>query len=330
MKYYSDILGAIGNTPLVKINRLNPNKKITLLAKLESFNPGLSIKDRMALYIIEDAEKKGLLKPGGTIIESTSGNTGLGLALVALVKGYKTIFTIPDKMSQEKIDILKSFGAKVVVTPTAVAPDDPRSYWSVAKRLNKETPNSFYVNQHYNPQNPEAHYLTTGPEIWQQTKGKIDYLVAGMGTGGTISGTGKYLKEKNPKVKIIGIDPEGSIFYDYFKSGKIIEAHPYKVEGIGEDVIVGALDFRVIDDILQVNDKQAFNMTRTLLKEEGIFAGGSSGAAMHGALKLVKKLKSLPAGRQGKKTVVVILPDSGFKYLSKIFNDKWMKENNFI
>lgn len=323
MRYFKNILEAIGNTPLVKINKLNPNKNITLLAKLESFNPGLSIKDRMALHIIEVAEKKGLLKPGGTIIESTSGNTGLGLALVALVKGYKTIFTIPDKMSSEKIDILKSFGAEVVITPMAVAPDDPRNYWEVAKRLKEKTPNSFYVNQHYNPQNPEAHYSTTGPEIWEQTNGKIDYLVAGMGTGGTISGTGKYLKEKNPKIKVIGIDPKGSIFYDYFKSGKIVEAHPYKIEGIGEDIIVGALDFKIIDDIIQVDDKQAFNMARKLLKEEGIFAGGSSGAAMYGAIKLAKKLR-------GKKVVVVILPDSGFKYLSKIFNDKWMKENKFI
>lgn len=322
-KYYNNILEAIGNTPLVKINKLNSSKNITLLAKLESFNPGLSIKDRIALHIIEVAEREGKLKPGGTIIESTSGNTGLGLALVALVKGYKTIFTIPDKMSQEKIDMLKVFGAKVVVTPTAVAPDDPRSYWEVAKRLNREIPNSYYVNQHWNLSNPEAHYLTTGPEIWKQTNGKIDYLVAGMGTGGTISGAGKYLKEKNPKIKVIGVDPLGSIFYDYFKTGKTVEAHTYKVEGIGEDVIVGTLDFKVIDDVIRVNDKQAFNMARRLLKKEGIFAGGSSGAAMYGAIKLAKKLK-------GHKTIVVILPDSGFKYLSKIFNDKWMRENKFL
>lgn len=322
-KFYNNILETIGNTPLVKINKLNPDKNITLLAKLESFNPGLSIKDRMALHIIEVAEKRGLLKPGGTIIESTSGNTGLGLALVALVKGYKTIFTIPDKMSSEKIDILKSFGAKVVITPTAVAPDDPRNYWEVAKRLNREIPGSFYVNQHYNLANPEAHYLTTGPEIWKQTNGKIDYLVAGMGTGGTISGTGKYLKEKNPKIKVVGIDPVGSIFYNHFKTGKIVKSHTYKVEGIGEDVIVGTLDFKIIDDIIRVNDREAFNMARKLLKFEGIFAGGSSGAAMYGAITLVKKLK-------GKKTVVVILPDSGFKYLSKIYNDSWMRENKFI
>jgi cystathionine beta-synthase len=322
-KYCNNILETIGNTPLVKINELNPNKNVVLLAKLENFNPGLSIKDRIALHIIEEAEKSGKLKPGGTIIESTSGNTGLGLALVALVKGYKTIFTIPDKMSQEKIDILKSFGAEVVITPTAVASDDPRNYWEVAKRLNREIPNSYYVNQHWNPYNPEAHYLTTGPEIWEQTGGKIDYLVAGMGTCGTISGTGKYLKEKNPNIKVIGVDPEGSIFYDYFKTGKITEAHTYKVEGIGEDIIVGTSDFKVIDDIIQVNDKQAFNMARRLLKKEGIFVGGSSGAAMYGALQLIKKIKS-------KKIVVVIFPDSGIKYLSKIFNDKWMKENKFI
>ncbi len=323
MKYHNNILEVIGNTPLVKVNKLNSNKDVTILVKLESSNPGESIKDRIALHIIEDAEKRGKLKPGGTIIESTSGNTGLGLALVATVKGYKTIFTIPDKMSQEKIDMLKVFGAKVVVTPTEVAPDDPRNYWEVAKKIHRETPNSIYVNQHYNPQNPEAHYLTTGPEIWKQTNGKIDYLVAGMGTGGTISGTAKYLKEKNPKIKVIGVDPRGSIFYDYFKTGKIVEAHTYKVEGIGEDVIVGTMDFTIIDDVIRVNDKQSFNMVRELLKKEGIFAGGSSGSAMYGALKLAKKLK-------GKKTIVVILPDSGFKYLSKIFNDQWMKDNKFL
>lgn len=323
MKIYNNILETIGNTPMVKINKLNPNKNVTLLAKLENFNPGGSLKDRIALHIIEDAEKRGLLKPGDTIIESTSGNTGLGLALVALVKGYKTIFTIPDKMSQEKIDLLKAFGAKVVITPTNVTPDSPESYWEVAKELNRKIPNSFYVNQHYNLKNPQAHYLTTGPEIWKQTKGKIDYLIAGMGTGGTISGTAKYLKKKNSKIKIIGVDPKGSIFYQYFKTGKTVKAHPYQVEGIGEDVLVGTLDFKVIDDVIQVNDKQAFNMARKLLKKEGIFVGGSSGAVMYGAIKLAKKIK-------GRKTIVVILPDSGLNYLSKIFDDQWMRKNKFL
>ncbi len=323
MKQYKNILESIGNTPLVKINKLNPNKDVTLLAKLESFNPGGSVKDRMALHIIEDAEKKGLLKPGGTIVENTSGNTGVGLALIAATKGYKTIFTIPDKMSQEKIDLLKAFGSKVIVTPTNVAPDSPESYYEVAKKISRETPNSFYVNQYNNPKNPEAHYLTTGPEIWKQTSGKVDYLIAGIGTGGTISGIAKYLKEKNPEIKIIGIDPVGSVFYDYFKIGKLIEPQQYKVEGIGEDMLVDALDFELIDDIIQVNDKQSFNMTRELLSKEGIFVGGSSGSAMYGALELAKKIKN-------KKTIVVIFPDSGFKYLSKIFNDQWMRKNKFI
>ena len=342
MNYYQNILEAVGQTPLVKINKLNPTKHL-ILAKLESFNPGGSVKDRMALHIINEAEKTGLLKPGGTIIEATSGNTGVGLALIAAVKGYQCIFTIPDKMSQEKIDLLKAFGARVIVTPTNISPDSPKSYYQVAKKLARQIPNSFYVNQYHNLKNPEAHYLTTGPEIWQQTNGKIDYLVAGMGTGGTISGAAKYLKKKNQKIKIVGIDPVGSVFYHYFKTGKLIKPRTYKVEGIGEDMLVGALDFKLIDEIIQVNDRQSFLMSRKLLKEEGIFAGGSSGAAMYGALKLAKKLHPNSAlqmrpsehlhpnsATSAKKIIVVIFPDSGVRYLSKIFNNQWMKKNKFL
>ena len=313
MNYYNNILETIGNTPMVEINKLNPSKDIALLAKLEMLNPGGSIKDRMAVYIIEDAEKKGLIKPGGTIVEATSGNTGIGLALVALVKGYKAIIVTPDKTSQEKVDLLKIFKAKVVITSSGALPGSSDSCLETAKRIARETPNSFYVDQYNNPKNPEAHYLTTGPEIWKQTDGRIDYLVAGMGTGGTISGIAKYLKEKNPKVKIIGVDPKGSIFYDYFKTRKLIKPQQYKIEGIGGDMLIQALNFKLVDDVIQVDDNQAFDMVKKILKEEGIFVGGSSGAAMFVALELIKKLK-------GRKTVVVIFPDGGYRYLSKIFS----------
>lgn len=321
--YFENILQTIGRTPLVKLNRVTQGIKPTILAKLEFFNPGGSVKDRMALYIIKDAEKNGLLKPGGTIVECTSGNTGVGVAIYAAVKGYKIIFTIPDKMSEEKINLMKAFGAEVIVCPTEVPPDSPESYYQVAKRITQETPNSFYVNQYHNPKNIEAHYVTTGPEIWEQTEGKIDYLVAGAGTGGTISGAGRYLKEKNSEIKVIGVDPIGSIYYDYFKNKKLIEPHIYLVEGIGEDMLCEALDFEVIDDFIQVNDKDSFLMTRRLVKEEGIFAGGSSGAAVWASLKLARNLFE-------DKTIVVILPDTGSRYLSKIFNDDWMREKGFI
>ncbi|CUS82242.1 cystathionine beta-synthase [Candidatus Kryptonium thompsonii] len=323
MNYHQNILELIGNTPLVKLTRVTAGIKATILAKLEFMNPGGSVKDRIAVYMVEEAIKNGLLKPGGTIIESTSGNTGIGLAMYAAVKGFKAIFTIPDKMSQEKINLLKAFGAEVIVCPTNVPPDSPESYYEVAKRLAKETPNSYFVNQYHNEDNVEAHYMTTGPEIWTQTSGRIDYLVAGAGTGGTISGVGKFLKEKNPNVKVIAVDPIGSVYHDWFKYKKLIEPKIYMVEGIGEDMLCETMHFEVIDDIIQVSDAEAFYMARKLAREEGILAGGSSGAAVHAAIKVAQ---SLPED----KVVVVILPDTGRNYISKIFNDEWMKEKGFI
>ena len=322
MGEYKNILQTIGNTPLVKLNNVAKGITANIYAKLEFLNPGGSVKDRMALYIIRNAEKRGLLKPGGTIVESTSGNTGFGVAMVAAVIGYKTIFTIPDKMSEEKISTLKAFGAEVIVTKTDVPPDSPESYYEIAKKIAREK-KAFYVDQYNNPKNIEAHYKTTGPEIWRDTKGKIDYLVGGIGTGGTLSGAGRFLKEKNKRIKIIAVDPEGSVFYDYFKTGKLIKPHVYKVEGIGEDMLVKALDFDVIDDIIQVNDKESFIMARRLAREEGMFVGGSSGAAVVAAYKVAKNLDR-------DKTIVVILPDTGSRYLSKIFNDDWMRKNNFL
>jgi len=323
MNYHQNILELIGNTPLVKLTKVTAGIKATILAKLEFMNPGGSVKDRIAVYMIEKAIKNGLLKPGGTIIESTSGNTGIGLAMYAAVKGFKAIFTIPDKMSQEKINLLKAFGAEVIVCPTNVPPDSPESYYEVAKKLAKETPNSYFVNQYHNEDNVEAHYMTTGPEIWTQTGGRIDYLVAGAGTGGTISGVGKFLKEKNPNVKVIAVDPIGSVYHDWFKYKKLIEPKVYMVEGIGEDMLCETMHFEVIDDIIQVSDAEAFYMARKLAREEGILAGGSSGAAVHAAIKVAQ---SLPED----KVVVVILPDTGRNYISKIFNDEWMKEKGFI
>jgi len=323
MQIISDISRAIGNTPLVKLRKIVDESSATVLAKAEFMNPGGSIKDRMAIYIIEDAEKKGLLKPGGTIVENTSGNTGVGVAIISALKGYKAIFTIPDKMSQEKIDLLKAFGAEVIVTPTDVPPDSPLSYYETAKRIARETPNSFYLNQYHNLKNTESHYYTTGPEIWEQTEGKIDYFVAGIGTGGTMSGAGKFLKEKKPDIKIIAVDPIGSVYYDYFKHKKLIEPKVYKVEGIGEDMLVENVDFSIIDDIYQVNDKESFIIARRLTKEEGLFVGGSSGSAAKVAVDLAKKV-----GRD--KIIVVILPDSGTRYLSKIYSDRWMKDNGFL
>ncbi len=322
MREYKNILQTIGNTPLVKLNNVAKGITANIYAKLEFLNPGGSVKDRMALYIIRDAEKRGLLKPGGTIVENTSGNTGFGVAMVAAVIGYKTIFTIPDKMSEEKISALKAFGAEVIVTKTDVPPDSPESYYEIAKKIAREK-KAFYVDQYNNPKNIEAHYKTTGPEIWRDTKGKVDYLVGGIGTGGTLSGAARFLKEKNKRIKIIAVDPEGSVFYDYFKTGKLIKPHVYKVEGIGEDMLVKALDFDVIDDIIQVNDKESFIMARRLAREEGMFVGGSSGAAVVAAYKVAKNLDR-------DKTIVVILPDTGSRYLSKIFNDDWMRKNNFL
>ncbi|WP_375766997.1 pyridoxal-phosphate dependent enzyme [Archangium gephyra] len=322
MEIHDNILSAIGHTPLVKLHRLVGPNDATVLVKCEFMNPGASIKDRMALYIIEKAEKEGKLKPGGTIVENTSGNTGMGVALAAAVKGYKCIFTMPDKMSLEKINRLKAMGAQVVVTPTNVPAEDPRSYYETAKRLHRETPGAFMLNQYHNPDNIEAHYKVTGPEIYEQTDGKIDYFVSGLGTGGTMSGAGKFLKEKIPGLKNVGVDPEGSVYEGYFKTGKLTEPHVYKVEGIGEDMLCGAMDFKVVDDIRQVDDRQSFVAARRLAREEGIFAGGSAGAAVHVAVQLAKEV--------GKgKTIVVILPDTGMSYVSKFHSDEWMRDNGF-
>lgn len=317
-----DVLNTIGWTPMVKLNKISTGFGSNILAKLEFFNPTGSVKDRMALFIIEDAEKKGLLKPGGTIVENSSGNTGAALAMIAAVKGYRCIITMPDKMSDEKKNLMKAFGAEVVVTPTDVPWDSPESYYSVARKIAEETPNSYYPDQYNNLKNIDSHYYSTGPEIWTQTGERVDYFVAGIGTGGTLSGAGKYLKEMNPGIKIIAVDPEGSVFHDYFKTGKIVKPHVYKVEGIGEDYLVKAVDFDLIDDIIQVRDKESFLMARRLAEEEGIFSGGSSGSALWAAIEVAK-------GLEVRKNIVVILPDSGARYLSKIYNDEWMKANGF-
>ena len=325
MDIHEDILTTIGHTPLVRLNSVVSGLEPTVLVKLEFFNPGGSVKDRIGWPIIEDAERDGRLRPGGTIVEATSGNTGVGLAIAAAIKGYRCIFVMPDKMSQEKILLLRAYGARVVVTPTAVEPEDPRSYYSVARRLVEETPNSILANQYYNPINPQAHYDTTGPEIWSQTAGRVTHFVAGMGTGGTITGVGRYLKERNPDVQIIGVDPIGSILYELHRSGKYTEAEGYKIEGIGEDFLPGATDLDVIDEIIQVNDRESLLMTRRLVREEGIFSGGSCGAAVVGALKYIQQHRLGPEA-----IVVIIMPDSGSRYLSKVFDDGWMRENGFL
>ena len=324
---HDSIIDVIGSTPLVKLNKVTNGLDLTIAAKVEYLNPGQSVKDRIAVKMIDDAEEKGLIKPGGTIIEGTSGNTGMGLALVAAVRGYKCIFTTTDKQSKEKVDLLRALGAEVQVCPTNVEPEDPRSYYSVAKRLSEEIPNSYYPNQYDNLSNMQAHYETTGPEIWEQTEGKITHYVAGIGTGGTITGTAKYLKEKNPEIKVIGVDSVGSVYKHYFETGEFSkeEIKPYLTEGIGEDLIPANVDFDYIDDVVQVNDKNALNMTRTVAKQEGLFIGGSCGAAVFGALEYAQKV------RPGKDALmVVILPDSGTRYVSKIYNDDWMRKNNFL
>ena len=325
MKYADNILQTIGNTPLVKLNNITNDVKALVLAKVESFNPGNSIKDRMAVKMVEDAELDGRLMPGGTIVEGTSGNTGMGLALAAIVKGYKLICVSTDKQSKEKFDVLKAVGAKVIVCPTDVEADDPRSYYSTSKRIAQETPNSWYVNQYDNLSNTKAHYEQTGPEIWSQTEGKITHLVVGVGTGGTISGVGKFLKEKNPNIKIWGIDTYGSVFKKYHETGIFDknEIYPYSTEGIGEDIIPENVDFSIIDHFEKVTDKDAAIYTRKLAREEGIFAGNSCGAAVKGLIQLKQKLKQ-------DDVVVIILHDSGSRYIGKIYNDDWMKEKNFL
>ena len=318
-----NILEAVGKTPLIRLNRLTEGLKAEVYVKADYLNPGGSVKDRIGITMIDDAERRGLLKPGGTIIEGTSGNTGMGLALVAAVRGYKVIFTITDKQSKEKIDLLKALGAEVIVCPTAVAPDDPRSYYSVARKLAQEIPNSCYPNQYENPMNPETHYRTTGPEIWEDSEGKITHFVIGLGTGGTVSGVAKFLKEKNPKVKVVGVDPIGSLYYEFFKTGKVGKASTYVVEGIGEDIFPSTMDFSVLDDIVQVTDKECFIWTRRLARQEAIFTGGSGGGCVYGALQVAKKL-----GPDG--FVVAFLPDTGTRYLSKIYNDEWMRDNRYL
>ena len=323
---YKSIIDAVGNTPIVQLQHIYKGLG-SMLAKVEYMNPGNSVKDRIAIKMIEDAEKKGLLKPGGTIIEGTSGNTGMGLALVAIAKGYKCIFTTTDKQSQSKIDILRAVGAEVLVCPTNVEPEDPQSYYSVAKRLSSELSNSFYPNQYDNKSNLLAHYETTGPEIWEQTEGAITHYVAGMGSGGTISGVGKFLKEQNPDIKVIGIDSFGSVYKKYFETGEFDknEIKPYMTEGIGEDIIPGTIDFSYVDQVIQVGDKESALRTRELASKEGLFIGWSCGAAVEGALEY---LKNHPLSAND--TMVVILPDSGTRYLNKVYNDDWMKEQGFL
>lgn len=326
-RVFDSILGAIGNTPLVRLNRIARDLPVPLYAKLEFMNPGGSVKDRVGANIIEQAEKRGELKPGGTIVEATSGNTGVGLAIAAALKGYKTIFVMPDKMSNEKILLLRAYGSKVVITPTAVAPEDPRSYYEVAKKFARETPNAILANQYHNPDNPLTHEMTTGPELWEQTEGRVTDVIIGMGTGGTISGVGRYLKSRNPDIKIVGVDIEGSILTEIWQSGGKIPdgAYPktYKVEGIGEDFLPSATDLSVVDWIERAGDRESFLWARQLVRQEGIFAGGSSGSALAGAIKYCRKLS-------GDRLAVVIFPDSGSRYLSKFYDDKWMREFGFL
>jgi cystathionine beta-synthase len=323
---YDSVLDTIGWTPLIRLNRVTRGLRTPVYGKAEFFNPGGSVKDRIGLPIIERAEREGRLKPGGTIVEGTSGNTGVGLAIAAALKGYKCIFTMPDKMSQEKVRLLKAFGAEVIVTPTAVAPDHPDNYIMMAKRIAEETPNSILANQFYNDANPEAHYATTGPELWEQTDGRITHFVAAAGTGGTITGVGRYLKEKNPKIRIIAGDPQGSILAELWRSKgqHKIDGAPYKVEGIGQDKLPGTLDLSLVDDFRTVSDRDSFAMARRLTREEGLFVGGSAGLIAHLALQVAREIDDPDA------LVVTFLCDTGERYLSKLFNDEWMRENQLL
>lgn len=327
MKVAANICEAIGNTPLVRLNRL-PEQwgvRAQILAKVEYMNPGGSMKDRIGLRMLLDAEASGELKPGGTVVECTSGNTGVGLALAAITRGYRCIFVMPDKMSREKIDVLRAYGAEVISCPTAVARDDPRSYYEVAARLTREIPGAWHPNQYFNQSNPKAHYLTTGPEIWRDTAGKLDVFVAGAGTGGTITGIGRFLKEKSATVKIVGVDPEGSMYYDKFHRGVDVEPHTYLVEGIGEDFYPTTCDLSVLDDMLRISDLQCYSTARKLTRLEGIFSGSSGGAAVWGALEYAKRNDLGPD-----KTVVVLVPDHGLRYLSKVYSETWLRENGML
>jgi cystathionine beta-synthase len=323
-----NILEAVGGTPIVKLQKLAAHVQADIYVKCEYLNPGGSMKDRVARSIVGDAERRGLLGPGGTIVEATSGNTGMGLALVASLRGYQCVFVMPDKMSPEKVAGLRAFGARVVICPTAVEPEDPRSYYQTAKRIVQETPGAFYANQYHNPANPEAHYTSTAPEIWQQTAGEIDVFVAGMGTGGTISGCGRYFKEKKPGFRVVGVDPIGSLYYEFVKTGRMTRPFSYYVEGIGEDFLPSTMNLKLVDEIVRVDDKECFLMTRELVRQEGLFVGGSSGAAVAGAIKYAEA--NPPKGDNGKQNILVLLPDGAQKYLSKIFDDKWMRENGFL
>jgi cystathionine beta-synthase len=318
----ADVTQAVGNTPIVKLNKVTEGVAADIYVKCEYLNPMGSHKDRVARNMIQEAEARGL-KPGGTIVEATSGNTGAALAMMAAVKGYKCIFIMPDKMSQEKVSTLRALGARVVLCPTAVEPEDPRSYYSVSKRIANETANAFYANQYHNPDNPAAHYKSTGPEIWEQCGPELDVLVAGLGTGGTISGTGKFLKERNPNVRLVGVDPVGSMYYDFIKDKRITKPFSYKVEGIGEDFFPSTINMDIIDEVVRVDDRECFLMTRDLVRMEGLFVGGSCGAAVAGAIKYAKA-----SGR--KENILVMLADGASKYISKIFNDDWMRENGFL
>jgi cystathionine beta-synthase len=323
MRYYENITSLVGKTPMVKLNRLTRGMKATVLAKMESLNPGMSVKDRIGVAMIEAAERDGLLRPGGTIVEATSGNTGAGLALAAAVKGYRCIFVMTDKASQEKVKYLKALGADVVITPVTAKPGTPDHYVSVAKRIHAETPNSFYPNQYAHPANPEAHYRTTGPELWEDTEGKITHFVSGIGTGGTISGTGRYLKEKNPAIRVVGADPYGSIFRTYKDTGRVPEATPWLVEGIGQEIVPENVNLRVVDEIVNVTDRESFELARRLSREEGIFCGGSTGTNLAAALKVAQ-------GLDESGLVVFIVCDIGEHYLTKFHSDEWMKEKRLL